>query len=240
MASETEVGLYNAALQFSVPLVLIITNVGLSIYPVLCSEISAGFSEGKKIIEKSIEILLAIAFPASVGLFILATPALNFLYGKKFEAATGVLQVIAWIFILRAMTQVMGLTFLAYKKEQLSLKIGIITVLSQLIFGSLLVGQFGLIGIAWSTLIMWTINFLFHYYQNARNFFLISIGKVIWKPMLASAIMAVFLIPIKDDEFLLVVGSAALLYAFVLLVLSAWSAGGVNQLKSKYLSLWAR
>ena len=240
LASETEVGLLNSALQFSIPVILIITNIGGSIFPVLCKEVARGIKYFKQVTENTVEILLALALPASVGLFFLASPALEFLYGEGFEAASGALKIIAWTLFLRAITQILGLTLLANKKENIALRITIVLALAQLIFGIVLTSQFGLIGAAWSELILWAINFLLHYFANVRYFFRIELVKLFWKPTIASLLMAVYLFIVREQTFIPAVISAAIIYAGVLFGIATWSAGGLKQLKVKYNKLWLR
>ena len=240
LATETEIGLYNAANQFSVPVIIIITNIGQSVFPVLCKEIASGIKRIKRIIEGSTELLLAVAIPAAVGLFVLADSALLFIYGEGFSGASDVLRIIAWVLILRAITQILGLTLLAHKKENIALRITIITTSFQFVISYFLISQFGLMGVAFSSLIVWMLNFSLHYFENARHFFRVALGKLIWKPALASAVMALYLYAVREGSFLLVVFTAALLYAGCLFIIAIKTNGGVRQLKAKYLNLWVK
>ena len=240
LASETEVGLLNSALQFTIPVILIITNIGGSIFPVLCKEVARGVKYFKQVTENTVEMLLAFALPASVGLFFLAGPALEFLYGEGFEEASGALQIIAWTLTLRAITQILGLTLLANKKENIALRMTIIMALAQLILGIVLTNLFGLKGAAWSILILWVINFLLHYFANVRYFFRIELVKLFWKPTIATLVMAVYLFIAQEQAFLPAVITAAIIYASALFGIATWSAGGLQQLKKKYYKLWLK
>lgn len=240
LASETEVGLYSAATQLMVPVILVYQSIVLSIFPMMCRKFEPSFQSLKRITENVIELLLAIALPGAVGLFFLADSVLLFLYGKEdFLLASGALRIMVWNLILIALTTALGQVLLASLREKVTLRIVAIDVLISLVFGLILISQFGLIGAAIAALLTRIVDFFQHYVPVSRLLSQIALGRLVWKPVVAGTCMAVYLVVVGSQGVLLTVISAGGLYAGVLLALALWSIGGPRQLKDRYLHLWS-
>jgi O-antigen/teichoic acid export membrane protein len=237
-ASETEVGLYNAATQLLVPLILIYQSTVSSVFPMMCRAFELGFQNLKRIAEDLIELLLAMALPLVVGLFLLSDSALLLLYGnKEFELASGVLRIIVWNMILAALIHVLGQVLMAARREKVTLRIVLINALVNLVLSLVLISQFGLMGAAFTLLLMVMVNFYQHYVPASRLLSGIALGRLVWKPLVASGVMAIYLVAMRHQEIFLKVGSAGVLYVGILLALVIWSTGGPGQFKAKYLYL---
>src|SRR5207253_2809438 len=70
LASETEVGLYSAATQLMVPLLLVYQSMAQSIFPVMCRKVQSGYQSLKQIAEQAMELLLVLALPVVVDTFV--------------------------------------------------------------------------------------------------------------------------------------------------------------------------
>jgi O-antigen/teichoic acid export membrane protein len=240
LVTETEVGLYNASIQFLVPLILVYESVALSVFPMMCRRFGSGLQTLKGISENLIELLLAIAMPITIGLFFLAESALLLLYGEDdFILATGSMRIVVWVLIPGAFTHMLGTVLWASQREKTALRIVMITTLVWLVSGFILVSQFGLIGAAINLLLMQIFNFLLHYVATSNQLLRISLGRLVWKPLVASAFMALYLALMSNQRILLTILSAGAIYVGILLGLTFWSAGGPRQLKARYLAPWS-
>jgi len=236
LASETEVGLYNAASQLLMPLMIICLSIKTSAFPLICMKFDRSHQNLKRIFEHMIELVIVITFPFVVGLFFLADSALLLLYGdEKFLLASGVLRIRVWGLLLIAINYILGMILLATMRERINLRISTINMLVNLIFGLILISQFGLIGAAITALLTIIVSFSQVYVYVARIFPSLALGRLVWKPVVASACMAFYLIMMRGQGIIFVVLSAGVLYVGVLLVLAIWSVGGTHQLKVKYL-----
>jgi O-antigen/teichoic acid export membrane protein len=241
LASEIEVGLYSAASQLMVPLSLIFNNVVASIFPIMCRKFESSVEGLQRIAEHLIELLIIIALPVVVGLFVLADPVLLLLYGdKEFLLVSSVLRIVIWIPLLNALTTVLGQVLWASRREKTALRIAVINTLLKLVTGLILINQFGLIGAAVASLLEPTINFLQHYMPVSRMFSDLALIRLVWKPVVATLCMTIYLILVKDQGIFLAVVPAGLLYGGILLAVLIWSAGGPHQFKTRYLYLWSQ
>lgn len=241
MRNETDVGLYNAASQLLVPSHLVFQSLVLSIFPIMCRKFDSGLQNLKQIYEYLIELLLAIALPAAVGLFFLAEPILLLLYGdQSFLHAAGVLRIMAWVLIPIALTRALGQVLLASLREKVTLRIVIINTVISLVLGLILIKPFGIMGAAIAALVSRIIDFFQHYVPVSRLLSDIALGKVVWKSAVASLCMAVYLSVIGNSQGLwLTIPTAGLVYVSVLIVVLIWSNKGIRQFKARYLYLWS-
>lgn len=235
LTSETEVGLYNAALQLVTPLIVVYETIMLSVFPEMCRRFATGLKGLKRLSSYMLELLLATALPIVIGLLFLAEPVLLLLYGDAdFALASQALGILAWILVLAAFVHVLGRALVASLREKVTLHILVTSTLLKLLLGLVLISQYGLLGAAVATLLTALVEAVLHYASVSRLLFQLPLGRLAWKPALASTCMAVTLALVKGQGFLLSTVSAGAVYAIVLLVLMIWSNGGPRQFRAKY------
>ena len=176
-----EAGLYNAAMQFALPL-LLISECGVAIFPVMCRGFESGLGVLKRLSESAIELLQMVTLPFVVGLFILAEQALRLVYGVDFLQASDSLRILIWSEIFRVFTQVLGRVLWASEREKLSLQIVAANTLLWFVLGLVLIDRFGLIGAAVNTLLSQMLDFVLHYVPISAAAVGISLIGPMWKP----------------------------------------------------------
>ena len=76
-----------------------------------------------------------------------------------------------------------------------------------------------------------------HYIPVARLVSGIPLGKMIWRPLLASLCMVAYLAFPMDQTAMVRGLSAALIYCAALLVILVWFSGGPRRFKEKFLAV---
>jgi len=238
ISNETNVGLYSASNQMLVPLSLIYQNIVLSVFPMMCRRFETNIQGLKQFSEQLIELLLNIALPVIIGLVFLSNSALLLLYGHKdFTLASTVLCIIAWNLILTALTHVLGQVLIASLREKLTLRIVVINAIVSLVFGLILVSQFGLIGAALAAVITKIVDFFQHYIPASKIIPGMELWKSTWKSVGAGLCMAAYLIIMRDQNSILLALSSGIIYICALFILTIWSSGGPRQMKVKYMRI---
>jgi O-antigen/teichoic acid export membrane protein len=228
---ETEVGLYNAAFQFTYVFMLISMSLKQAVYPVLSRTYTANQVKFKQYSERSIEFLMSIAVPLAVYFFFLADSIL-LIYKRDFIAAAPVMQVLGWMLVPMSFSRILGGILLASGHQRSNLTITIMNTASLLVLGSVLIYYFGLIGAAVALLASHIISFILHYSLVSGKIFCISILRMVWKPGVASLIMAGLLVLIGRDQGLsLLIPATAILYVAVLLSLNFLFGGPFKSMK---------
>jgi O-antigen/teichoic acid export membrane protein len=241
LASEAHVGLYSAAMQLMVPLSLVYQSIAQSIFPMMCQKAELGFQSLKQIVEHAIELLLVLALPAAAGFFFLGDWALSVIYkNPSFLQAFSALRVIMWVLILQVFTSVLGQVLLASNREKVTLRIVAVDTIVNLIVGWPLVSHFGLLGAAIALLLTRVADCLQHYLAVWDLFAEIPLGRIAWKPALATTCMAGYLALATGRAGILTGVAATLIYAGALLALAIRASGGLREFKIKYLPLLSR
>lgn len=241
LGGEREIGLFSAATQLMVPLLLFYQSMAVSVFPIMCRRFDSSFRGMRSISEGLIALLLAIAMPSMIGLFVLAEPVLHLLYGSKgFEAAEGAVRIMVWSLMFTALTAALGQVLLAGLRERVTLRIVAVDALVGLLLGFVLIGQFGLTGAALAALLTKAVDFVQHYLAVSRLLPNINWLALTWKPAGATILMGFYLVAIREQQLFLTVASAALLYGTAYLALEIWSAGGVARFRASLISLRSR
>ena len=240
-SSEIEVGFYNAATQLLIPVMLLFNSVVLSVYPVLCRSFESGMRKLQTQSEQLLEIIWTIVLPTVVALYFLGETLLITIYGKStFAQSALVLQIIIWALILTSTAKVFGLVLVASMNEKKTLQILVIDLISLVVLGMLLVSQFGLIGSAVTMLLVRIVDFVQHYIPVSRLFTNFSIEKIIWRPVLASATMAIAFFALKELNIWVAASAASFIYIVVFLLILLLTAGGIKQFMINYSYIWSK
>jgi O-antigen/teichoic acid export membrane protein len=234
LATETQVGLYSAATQLLVPLLLVYQSIAQSIFPVMCRKVAPGYQSLKQIAQHAIELLLILALPAAAGLFFLGDRVISLLYkNPAFSQAFPALRIIAWVLILQVFTSVLGQVLLASHREKITLRIVFVDATVNLLVGWPLISMFGLRGAAVALLLTRAADCLQHFIPVSRLLSGIPLASIIWKPLVAAACMAAYLAAPSGRPGLLAGISATLIYAGALVAVAIWASGGPRQLRDK-------
>lgn len=236
MTSETDVGLYNAALQLMIPMGIFYQSVMVSAFPIMCRKFLTGPNGMARVSNRLIEMLLIIAIPGTVGLCMVAEPALEFVFkGKDFVDAAWVVRIVSVILILKALTFAFGHILLAGSRELTTLRIVGVNLVVNLVLGWILILNFGLIGAAFAALLTRVVDTIQHLRPVKQIVTQLELGRLVWKPLLASVAMVGYLIVFHSQPLPLLVASAVVVYFVVLLAFESWMVGGIGNLPARYL-----
>jgi O-antigen/teichoic acid export membrane protein len=133
---------------------------------------------------------------------------------------------------------VLTLVLVAIHEEKTTLRILVLDLVACVVLGVVLIPRFGVIGAALALLGTKLLDCALQY-KRVTTLFRIRIGRLIWRPLLASACMAILLVALKESFVVVAVASAAALYVVVLLALAVWSAGGARQFRARYVYGWS-
>ena len=240
LATEKEVGLYSAATQLMVPLLLVYTSMAQSIFPMMCRKIEPGYRSLKQIAENTMEVLMILALPTVAGLYFLGDRVIALLYqNHSFVQAFPALRIIASVVIFQVFTSVLGQALMASHREKINLRIVLIDGVVNLLVGWPLISLFGLLGAAIALFLTSLTDCVQHYLPTSRLLSGIPVLRLTWKPAVAAACMALYLALPAGQVSLLTGVSAALIYGAAFLGLAVWASGGRQQFKEKYRPLFS-
>lgn len=235
LTSESDVGLYNAAIQLMIPLGIFYQSVMVAAFPIMCRKFQAADNGLKRVSNRLIELLMIMAIPGTIGLAMIAEPALEFVFKEdKFVDAAIVVRILAFILILKALTFALGHILLAGSKETTTLRIVVVNLLFNLVIGLILIHYFGLVGAAVAGLFTRIVDFAQHYRPVREVVARLEIWSTIWKPVVAGGVMTIHLFLFSNQYLPILIASAIVVYFAVLLAIEALMAGGFRNLRAQY------
>jgi O-antigen/teichoic acid export membrane protein len=239
MLNETSVGLYSSAIQLVTPLIILYRSIVFAVFPIMCHHFDVNNpSSMKHIAENLIELLLMIAIPITAGVIIYGEWGLTFIYGDpKFARAENAVIVLVFVTLMQALTSVLGRVLIANMLEMVALRIVIINLILDVVFGAIFINQFGMIGAAMAAFLVMVINLLQHYIPVQRMFSGIPLWQLSWRSLIATGVMVTFIYVTYDLAELFTIFAAILVYLGVLAILMIVTVGNLQNIKAKYLGL---
>lgn len=207
--------LYYSDRLLELPLALI----GIALATVALAKLSNHFANKNQekftqTIDYALKIGLLLGMPACVGLVLIAEPMMITLFQydefDAFDAHQSALSLMAYgsglvAFIL---VKILAPVFLARGDTKTPVKVGVIAMISNVFLNLILGFYFSHTGLALATSISAVINStLLYYYLNQQSIYALpaNLGKIFFKILLASLIMAVFILSLDfKSEFYLV------------------------------------
>lgn len=215
------VGIFSAASR----IVSFATVIPVGFCMALLPAMTKGYEHGLEALEKmtvdSLRYAFIFIFPIVAGTAILSSQLIHIIYGVKFEASPPVLSVMAFgmvpYFVLVSLAQVLVST----DNQGFDLKVNLIAVFVSFILHLALVPLLGVVGSTVATISCFIILNQLQYRFISRKLFSIDFKVISWKPLLASLIMAVVTLYMRDHNLFLNVAVSAIFYGISIIALGA-------------------
>ena len=155
LANDYQVGIYTAATKIN----RIVLNLVVSIGAVLLPRLSyySGTNDNisfLKLAYKSVDLILAISIPATIGLTVLSDSVIEVISGAKYAEASPVMRIINPIIIIVGMSNFIGVQlFMPLKKEKWTLYSDLIGAVCNLSLNVVLIPAYGALGAAVASVI---------------------------------------------------------------------------------------
>jgi len=218
LRDASAVGIFGIAKQIAfLPSTEILTPVSRALFPGF-STISGDAARVRTIFCRVLGFTALFVIPAGFGIFTLSDSLVIVILGQKWSAVSPILSVLGLLGIIEAAKRLIGPVLLARGRPRILTNV--LAVYVVILVPSVLVGikNFGVVGVAYAMLLatVLTTPMLFVAVNNEIGITLSSVWQRIWRPLIASATMAVV---IKLSENRLIADAHPNVSALVLLVL---------------------
>lgn len=192
MATDEDVGYYNAAVRIKTVLVSIVTSLGAVLLPRSSYYIQNGLiAEFKRISKKALNFVFLIATPMMLYFIFFAKEGIYFLSGKEYAGSIIPMQLIMPTLLLVGITNILGIQILVpLGREKTVLYSEISGAIIDVIINAILIPKYTSAGAAIGTLMAEFLVFLIQYYSlkdEVRNSFKsIHYGKILSALILGS------------------------------------------------------
>lgn len=219
--TDAAVGWYNAPYTLISMMLLVAQSIAIAMYPSMVRGYKAAPESLWNVTRQSIKYLLIICLPVAVGGTILANRIIITLYTDEFIHSVPVLQLMLWALPSLFLLELLGRVANTMHLERTAAKVNIINAGITVLLNIVLVPTLGMMGAALALLAGRTIRLV-------QFWFLIGNGRLVgrrWQPLLrvglATALMGAGVFFLREGNLFLAVGSGAVLYIVLLLVLRA-------------------
>lgn len=203
-ASELPAGshsfLYLADRVFELPLSLFVVSVGSALLPTLSQNWAEGNKEAmSRTLNHCVRLIVFIALPAAVGIFLLAQPITEVLFlGREFKyedtvRTSQIIQVYSLGLVLSAGVRILAQGFYAIQSVWYPAAAAVVALVSHLVFAYVLTKAFGLNGLAGASVLSTSMNLLmlaFAYNAWVGTLELKELGKSLLKYSVCVGAMA--------------------------------------------------
>ena len=210
-----DVGIYNIAYKILEGLIFFpIMLVGL-IMPLLSKFAFSNLKEFKKIFQKTLDVLIIFIIPLIIGLLVLSLPIVVLIGGKDFTASAQALQILAFAIGLIFLGSLFGSSIIALDKQKIAAWIYFGGMIFNIVTNLIFIPKYSYLGAAATTvftellviiLMIWLIYKSIHYFPSFK----------ILKPLLAGAIMGMFIYFFQSWNIFLLICLAIIIYGIIL------------------------
>lgn len=215
---DVEVAIYSVAynLAFAILFVpLVYTN---AIYPVMSRYYKTSRENLIFIYKKSFKYLYIVGLPISVGTYFLADRIIVSFYGKQYISSVIVLQIISWYIFLRFINVLLGTILSSIDEQNKRMLSQGSTAIFNIAISIALISKFGYKGAAIAILITEFFLFAVYYWHVSKFLYRYNFIHILLRPLIAVAIMSLFMI-YSDFKLLLLIPLSAIIYFAAILIL---------------------
>jgi O-antigen/teichoic acid export membrane protein len=218
MKGDVMVGWYNASYRMVLVLSFIPAAVITAIYPVMSKLFMTSQDSLRMVHEKSLKYLAMLAIPLGVGTTILASRFISLIFGSEYVESVTALQILVWsevcIFISMPLTNL----FYSMNKQILMTVITATCLAINVVFNLALIPQYGLIGASIATVLTEALSLILClvFAASMSHKFTGKSIKFLAKVIMASMLMGIYILFIRELNLILIIVSSLLLYFLLL------------------------
>ncbi len=215
--STTDVGWYSASYRLLEVFLFIPAVFTTAVFPIFSQFHVSSKDSLKFTYQKSFKYLTILSLPVAVGVTLLAQPIILLIYKSSFTPSILVLQILIWTIPITFLNYIFGSILPAMNRQNTLLKITFISMVFNIALNLAVIPTYSYLGAAVVTLLTEAIVISLCFYV-LRSFCAINIKTVLLKPIIASAVMAVFLLTVHTNLFLEIILAIIIYFAAILVI----------------------
>jgi O-antigen/teichoic acid export membrane protein len=222
MRDEGTAGLYAAAYALVSFLLNVGTMFGVSLLPVF-TRLAGDAPRQRQLFENSMAQVLTVALPVAAGGCLVAAGMIGLVFGPAYAASALPLQILIWSIVAAWMRTVNTYSLIALHQQSFVLRTTAWSAAINIVLNILLIPRWGMAGAAVATLATEALRTVIGLAYGIR--FGLAMGFVprLWRPLLATAVMAALLWFVPLPHVLVAIAAGAVVYGAVL-----FATGGIR------------
>lgn len=222
MQTAAAVGFYNAAYRLLGAIIFIPVAYTTSIFPLFSTLYVSSQKPLKSAYIKSFKYLTILSLPIAVGTTLLADQIILLLFKSSYTPSILALQIVVWVIPFTFVNYILGSLLTAMNRQNVVLKITMACLVLNVGMNLVFISYFSFLGAAFVTVVTDAFAVVISFYVVSKLVTRIEVHKVIFKPVIACLIMALFIIFIKINLFV-VIAISIVIYFGVLIALKTFT-----------------
>lgn len=224
MINDQVTGWYNAAYR----LIDVVNYIPFLIVTAILPPMARSSKRDRELLadifNRSLRYLVLLSIPIGVGIFLLAPRIILFVYGEGFGNAALALRILIWAEVLVFVNYLCGHLLNVIDKQKTFTKIIGITAGLNIVLNFILIPKYTFVGAGVATLLSEILIFILMFYFVKKYFIRMNILAVVWRPVLASLVMAIIILNVDFLPlwYVIPIGIVSYFISFLLL-------GGFNE-----------
>lgn len=231
MQGDVSVGLYNAAYQIVGALLFIPGVYCMAIFPLLAMHYKKNSQRFERIIRLSVKYLVSIGLPMAVGITLISQRLVEFLYGAEYFQSHMPLEILIWTGALIFLLYLFSNSIIAMNKEKTLVWIYAWAMVLNIVLNFFLIARYNYNGAAAATVITQLFIFSCYIWILVREKHRLHLASAIARPVIASSLMAVFLVNFSEMNLFLAIPIGFVIYVSAFLLMKGLSKEDVNLIK---------
>ena len=235
---EEAVGWYSAAYRLISVLYFIPMAYFSSIFP-LMSRLHITSKELQRFTnERSFKYMLILGIPIGVGTTILANKIVLLIFGLGYVNSITPLQILVWAIVFAFVSGVFTQSFASANKQIVVTIVVTICAAVNVILDIILIPRYGVTGASVSALATQSLVFVMYYVWGLRTGYSIPVRNLIGtatRVFIASAIMCIFVLYLRNFYILALIPASVLLYFVVLYIIRGIDKEDLSLLRSVFV-----
>lgn len=213
MSGMGAVGFYNAAFRLMEALIVFPAVYTTAIFPVF----SALYGSSQKTLKtgyvKSFKYLTILSLPIAVGITLLAEPIILLLYKPIYTPSILTLQIVVWVLPFIFINYIQGSLLTAMNRQVTFLKITAVSLVLNVGMNLILIPMYSYLGAAFATVITEAFSVTLIFYVLSKLVAKVKVREIIFKPAIACLVMALFILLVKTNLFVVIIISIVIYFA---------------------------
>lgn len=194
MINDQVTGWYSAAYKLMDVLTYIPFLVITAILPTMSKSFVKDQQVLKDLFDRTFRYLVILAIPIVVGVFLLASRIISFIYKGGFENAALALKILIWAEAFVFVNYLCGHLLNMIDKQKIFTKIVVVTTIFNVVLNLILIPKYSYTGAGVATLLSEALIFILMYHFVKKHFIKITLWGIVWRPIFASLLMAIVIL----------------------------------------------
>jgi O-antigen/teichoic acid export membrane protein len=197
MKNFEAVGWYSVGYRFISLFIIVPSAFALSVWPVLSRLFIQSEERLRHLFQKSVEYMLLLAIPITVGMTLIADVAVLAIFGPQYRESIPAVRILMWVLPFLFLTHIGGVTLGAVDRPYQMVTCLIAALVTNVSLNLLLIPMFSFSGAAFTTVVTEIVLLVLYLYHVKKAGLPLPGKRVLLRPLAAGGMMAAVIFPLR-------------------------------------------